>query len=155
MHVLCGVASPGGQSAPGLLPPDPDAADQVLAVADGTPRNPLTRQARRPLRVLAEMTGQLRSKLGMIFAGLFAVLVVGFIVLATAGRYPVPNALYLTALDTPGAAVTSTQKSTPEKWAQFLLTFDGMAFLPVVTAAVVGARLTGSLRSKERPLSGM
>ncbi len=35
-----------------------------------------------------------------------------------------------------------------------MLTFDGMAFLPVVTAAVVGARLTGSLRSKERPLSG-
>ena len=35
-----------------------------------------------------------------------------------------------------------------------MLTFDGMAFLPVVTAAVVGARLTGSLRSQERPLSG-
>ena len=35
-----------------------------------------------------------------------------------------------------------------------MLTFDGMAFLPVVTAAVVGARLTGSLRGKERPLSG-
>ena len=35
-----------------------------------------------------------------------------------------------------------------------MLTFDGMAFLPVVTAAVVGARLTGSVRGKERPLSG-
>jgi Trk K+ transport system NAD-binding subunit len=35
-----------------------------------------------------------------------------------------------------------------------MLTFDGMAFLPVVTAAIVGARLTGSVRGKERPLSG-
>jgi len=155
MHVLCGVASPGGQSAPGLLPPDPAAADLVLAVADGTPRNPLTQPPRRPLRVLAGMTGRLlRSKLGTIFAGLFAVLVVGFIVLATAGRYTVPNALYLTALDAAGAAVTNPQLGAPEKLAQFLLTFDGMAFLPVVTAAVVGARLTGSLRGQQRPLSG-
>jgi Trk K+ transport system NAD-binding subunit len=44
--------------------------------------------------------------------------------------------------------------SIPDKIAQFLLTFDGMAFLPLVTAVVVGARLTGSLRGGDRPVSG-
>ena len=34
-----------------------------------------------------------------------------------------------------------------------LLTFDGLAFLPVLTAVVVGARLTGSLQRRERPLN--
>ncbi len=45
-----------------------------------------------------------------------------------------------------------TRLSAPEKIAQFLLTFDGMAFLPLVTAAIVGARLTGSLRGTDRPM---
>ncbi len=89
-----------------------------------------------------------------MFLALFGVLVAGFVLLATAGGYSPGNALYLTFLDAAGAAVTNSRLSAPEKVAQFMLTFDGMAFLPVVTAAVVGARLTGSLRSKERPLSG-
>ena len=49
--------------------------------------------------------------------------------------------------------MTDTRKSSPEKIAQFLLTFDGMAFLPLVTAAIVGARLTGSLQTRDRPIS--
>ena len=153
-HVLCGLASPAGLAAPALLPPTPNAADLVLAVADGTPRNPLTRQRRRPLRLAADMIHLLlRSKLGLVFAGLFTLLLCGFILLATAAGYSVANALYLTALDAAGAAVTNARLAAPEKVAQFLLTFTGMAFLPVVTAAVVGARLTGSLRGHERPLS--
>jgi len=82
------------------------------------------------------------------------VLAAGFVLLATAGRYSPANALYLTFLDAAGAAVANPRLSPPEKIAQFLLTFDGMAFLPVVTAAVVGARLTGSARAADRPLSG-
>jgi Trk K+ transport system NAD-binding subunit len=93
-------------------------------------------------------------KLGLVFLALFGVLVAGFVLLVTAGGFSPGNALYLTLLDTAGAAVTDPQLSGPEKVAQFMLTFDGMAFLPVVTAAVVGARLTGSVRGKERPLSG-
>ncbi len=154
-QVLCGLASPGDRTGPGLLPPSPAAADLVLAVADGTPRNPLTRQRRRPLRFAADLARWLlRSKLGLVFAGLFALLLTGFVLLATAAGYSLPNALYLTALDAAGAAVASAQKGGAEKVAQFLLTFTGMAFLPVVTAAVVGARLTGSLRGSKRPLSG-
>jgi Trk K+ transport system NAD-binding subunit len=152
-QVLCGLASPGDRTVPGLLPPTPATADLVLAVADGTPRNPLT-QHRRPLRFLASLTQLVfRSKLGLVFVGLFALLVIGFVLLATVGGYSLPNALYLTALDGAGAAVASARLGAGEKVAQFLLTFTGMAFLPVVTAAVVGARLTGSVRGQDRPLS--
>ncbi len=152
-QVLCGLASPGDRAVPGLLPPTPATADLVLAVADGTRRNPLT-QHRRPLRFLASLSHLLfRRKLGLVFVGLFALLLIGFVLLATVAGYSVPNALYLTALDAAGAAVTDARLGGAEKVAQFLLTFTGMAFLPVVTAAVVGARLTGSVRGEDRPLS--
>lgn len=152
-QVLCGLASPGDRALPGLLPPTPATADLVLAVADGTPRNPLT-QHRRPLRFLASLSHLLfRRKLGLVFVGLFGLLLIGFALLATVAGYSVPNALYLTALDAAGAAVTDARLGGAEKVAQFLLTFTGMAFLPVVTAAVVGARLTGSVRGEDRPLA--
>jgi Trk K+ transport system NAD-binding subunit len=153
-HFICGLATTEDPASPRLLPPDQDSADLVLAVADGTPRNPLARQRRRPLRVITDLPQLLFGhKLGAVFLALFAVLVGGFALLAIAADYSPANALYLTFLDAAGAAVSNPGLSTPEKIAQLMLTFDGMAFLPVVTAAVVGARLTGSLRAKERPVS--
>jgi len=154
-HFVCGLATSGQDGSPQLLPPGPGTTDLVLAVADGTPRSPLTRPSRRPLRALARLPALLVGpRLGAVFATLFAVLVGGFVLLITAGGFAPGNAVYLTFLDAAGAAVSDPQLGTPEKVAQILLTFDGMAFLPVVTAAVVGARLTGSLRWKERPVSG-
>ena len=154
-HLVCGLATTGQGHSPQLLPPGQDGADLVLAVADGTPRNPLTRPSRRPLRALARLPTLLFGpRLGVVFLTLFAVLVGGFVLLVTAGSFAPGNALYLTFLDAAGAAVSDPRLGMPEKVAPILLTFDGMAFLPVVTAAVVGARLTGSLRGKERPLSG-
>ncbi len=154
-HAICGLATTGGAGEARLLPPDADPADLVLSVADGTPRNPLNQAGRRPLRLAARLPRLLFGhKFGVVFLILFSVLVAGFVLLATAGGYSPGNALYLTFLDTAGAALTNSGLSAPEKLAQFLLTFDGMALLPVVTAAVVGARLTGSLRGPDRPLSG-
>ena len=92
-------------------------------------------------------------KIGAVFAVLLMVLVAGFVLLVTAGGFSPANALYLTFLDAAGTAVTSPKLTAPEKIAQFLLTFDGMAFLPLVTAAIVGARLTGSLRGTDRPMA--
>ncbi len=153
-HILCGFGSTDDPLSRRLLPPEEQSADIVLAVADGEPRNPLTRRRRRPLRAALRTVNLLFGhKLGMAFVALFSVLVIGFTLLATAARYPVTDALYLTFLDAAGAAVSNPGLSGPEKLAQFLLTFDGMAFLPVVTAAVVGARLTGSLHGKELPIS--
>ncbi len=82
-----------------------------------------------------------------------AVLVTGYLLLALAVGYAPVTALYLTLLDAAGAAVSNPGLTAPEKAAQFLLTFDGLAILPLVTAAVVGARLTGSVRGAQQPLS--
>jgi Trk K+ transport system NAD-binding subunit len=153
-HFICGLATTEDPASPRLLPPDQETADLVLAVADGTPRNPLARHRRRPLRVLTGLPRLLFGhKLGAVFLTLFAVLVGGFVLLATASGFSLTDSLYLTFLDAAGAAVSDPRLNTPEKIAQFMLTFDGMAFLPVVTAAVVGARLTGSLHGKKRPVS--
>jgi Trk K+ transport system NAD-binding subunit len=152
-HIICGLAASAEASEPDLRPAGETATGLVLAVADGAPRNPLERERRNPLRAAARMTRSLFGhRIGAAFGALLGVLVLGFVLLATAGHISLPNALYLTFLDAAGAAFTNPQLSTAEKVAQFLLTFDGLAFLPLVTAAVVGARLTGSVRGAERPV---
>jgi Trk K+ transport system NAD-binding subunit len=153
-QVICGVAYGTDGGSPRLTPPQDAGSELVLAVADGTPRNPLARQRRNPLRAAARLLRMLFwHRFGAAFGCLLAILGAGFTLLATAVHYSAGNALYLTFLDAAGAAVTNPALSTPEKVAQFLLTFDGMAFLPLVTAAVVGARLTGSIRARDRPIS--
>jgi Trk K+ transport system NAD-binding subunit len=57
-------------------------------------------------------------------------------------------------MDLTGSALTSSTDSGAEKTAQVVLTLDGMAFIPVITAIVVGARLTGSVRRAPRPPGG-
>jgi len=152
-HVVCGLAaSADDHEGPRLLPPGTAGADLVLAVADGTPRNPLTRR-RDPARAV---TGVLRRlvwhKFGLVFTALLAVVVVGYVLLTY--RYSASNAIYLTLMDLTGSALTRTQDTGVEKVSQVLLTFDGLAFLPVVTALIVGARLTGSVRREPRPPGG-
>ena len=123
-------------------------------MADGTPRNPLARQPHRLRRGRADAAlAALATGSASPSARCSAVLVAGFVLLVTASHFSVANALYLTLLDAAGAAVTSAGLAPPEKVAQFLLTFDGLAFLPLVTAAMVGARLTGSVPRASRPLS--
>jgi Trk K+ transport system NAD-binding subunit len=152
-RVVCGLAETTDPLSPRLLPAEANDADLVLAAADGAAR-PLPRSRRRALRAIARTARVLFGhKLGVAFLTLLAVLAWGFILLATAGGFSLGNAAYLTFLDAAGAAVSNATLSPPVKLAQVLLTFDGMAFLPVITAAVVGARLTGSLRGRERPLS--
>src|SRR5712691_2747016 len=152
-HLICGLAADTAASSPRLMPPGDESAGLVLAVADGMPRNPLTRQHRNPLRDAARLLRRMFGhKIGAAFAFLIAVLVGGFLLLMIAGRFSASNALYLTLLDATGAAVSDPALPASEKIAQTMLTFDGMAFLPLVTAAVVGARLTGSVHGRDRPL---
>ncbi len=152
-HVVCGLVTPADDhEGPRLLPPGAAGADLVLAVADGTPRNPLARR-RDPARTV---TGVLRRlvwhKFGLVFTALLAVVLVGYVLLTY--RYSASNAIYLTLMDLTGSALTRTQDTGVEKVSQVLLTFDGLAFLPVVTALIVGARLTGSVRREPRPPGG-
>jgi len=149
-QVVCGLATPADdQLPPILLPPGAADADLVLAVADGTPRNPLARR-RDPVRaVLGLLRRLVWHRFGLVFTVLLSVIVVGFSLLLI--RYSLSNALYLTVMDLTGSAVTGAKLTGDEKWSQVLLTVDGLAFLPVVTALVVGARLTGSVRREPRP----
>ncbi|HUB20902.1 MAG TPA: NAD-binding protein [Streptosporangiaceae bacterium] len=149
-HVLCGLVSPADdQDSPRLVPPGTAGADLVLAVADGTPRNPLTRR-RDPARAAAGLLRRLvMNKFGILFTVLLTVIVVGFALLMV--RYSFANAAYLTLMDLTGSALTSYTDSGAEKTSQVLLTFDGLAFIPVVTAIIVGARLTGRVRTPRPP----
>jgi Trk K+ transport system NAD-binding subunit len=151
--VICGLADePGG---PRLLPPGSGPgypADLVLAVADGTPRDPLTRR-RNPAVALASMLRRLVwHKFGLVFGTLLAVAVAGFVLLRL--HYATVTALYETVMDMTGSAFTNSSTSATEKVAQVLLTVDGMAVIPVITAIVVGARLTGRVRRTPRPPGG-
>jgi Trk K+ transport system NAD-binding subunit len=153
-RVVCGLADTTGEGGPRLLPADPAAANLVLAVAEGRSQDPLERHRQNPLRAAAGLARRLLwHKLGVAFVFLLILLVVGFALLATAARYSLWDAFYLTMMDAAGAALTNSHDHGPEKIAQLILTFDGMAFIPVVTAAIVGARLTGSLRPGPRPVS--
>ena len=151
--VVCGLTD--DHDDPRLLPPGADLRDQahlVLAVADGTPRNPLARSP-NPARALAGLLRRLVGhKFGLVFTTLLAVIGIGLALLATV--YSLSDALYLTLMDLTGSALTRSQDSPAEKVAQVMLTVDGMAFIPVITAIVVGARLTGSVRRAPRPASG-
>jgi Trk K+ transport system NAD-binding subunit len=151
--VICGLADePGG---PRLLPPGSGPgypADLVLAVADGTPRDPLARR-RNPAAALAGMLRRLVwNKFGLLFGVLLGVIGVGFALLAT--KHSVSDTLYLGVMDLTGSALTDPTRSGAEKVAQVLLTVDGVATIPVITAIIVGARLTGRVRKTPRPPGG-
>jgi Trk K+ transport system NAD-binding subunit len=153
-HVICGLAESTDGGSPRLLPPGDQSAPLVLAVADGPPRDPLSRRRHWLHGIAGTLRRLLWHKIGAAFAVLLVVLTCGYLLLALAVGYSPVTALYLTLLDAAGAAVSNPGLTGPEKAAQFLLTFDGLAILPLVTAAVVGARLTGSVHGAQRPLAG-
>jgi len=156
-QVMCRLAVPGDPAgATRLLPPDaPETdADLVLAVADGTPRDRLARR-RHPVRSVLGMAYRLVwNKYGLVFAILLAVVLAGFVLLLQIPKYSVANALYLAIMSLTGSALTDTTRVWPEKISQVILTVDGMALIPVVTALIVGAQLTGSIRGEPRPRGG-
>ena len=92
------------------------------------------------------------SKFGVVFTVLLAAVVAGFALNFV--RYSFTNSVYLTLMDLTGSALVSSTASGAEKIAQVLLTVDGLAFIPVVTAIIVGARLTGTVRGAPRPPGG-
>ena len=91
-------------------------------------------------------------RFGLVFGTLLTVAVAGFALLLI--HHETVNALYLTVMDMTGAAFTGPGLSGTEEVAQVLLTVDGMAVIPVITAIVVGARLTGRVRRSPRPPGG-
>lgn len=154
-QIICGLAGSSDADAPNLLPPDDPAAGLVLAVADGTPRNPLSRQRRRRiLTSLRTVRWFFSTAIGLAFVVMTGVLAVGFAMLTLGRHDPVLTALYLTLLDAAGAAQTGPKVGRFEEVAQFLLTFDGLAFLPLVTALIVSARLPAAAAASQPPPGG-
>jgi Trk K+ transport system NAD-binding subunit len=155
-QVLCGLAVPDDPSGSTRLvaPEELDGrADLVLAVADGTPRDPLARR-RHPVRGALRLTRRLLwNRYGAIVLALSTVAVAGLILLAVAGHSPA-DVLYLGVMDMTGSAFTNPGDSGAEKVSQVLLTADGMALLPLLTAIIVGARLTGRIRGEPRARGG-
>jgi Trk K+ transport system NAD-binding subunit len=161
-QVLCGLAVPDdpGGIAQLIAPEELDAPQRgdnparlVLAVADGTPRNPLTREHRRLPGALRMARQLLWNRFGAIFAVLLALGVAGLALLTTAGHVP-GDVFYLGIMDMTGSALTDPRDKGVEKAAQVLLTVDGMALLPLLTAIIVSARLTGKVRGEPRPRGG-
>jgi Trk K+ transport system NAD-binding subunit len=155
-RVLCGLRVPDDPSGvTQLVSPEElnGDADLVLAMADGTPRDPLTRKRHPLLGTLRIARRLLWNKFGSVFAVLLALAISGFALLAAAGHAP-GDVLYLGVMDMTGSAFTSPQDDVAEKVAQVLLTVDGMALLPLMTAIIVGARLTGKVRGEPRPRGG-
>jgi Trk K+ transport system NAD-binding subunit len=157
-QAICGLVVPDDPAGTTqLVPPDELGGDPppglVLAVADGTPRDPLTRR-RHPVRASAGMLWRLTwNQFGLVFGILFVAVLAGFFLLVAA-RYSLSNAVYLTVMDMTGSALTNARLGGPEKVSQVILTVDGMALIPVVTAIIVGARLTGRIRGEPRPRGG-
>jgi Trk K+ transport system NAD-binding subunit len=153
-RVICGMAPDPGGGSPRLAGPQDDGSELVLAMDDRPSRKPLASQSRRSVRAFTRTVRTLLwNKMIIAFASLTAILVIGFGLLSAVPHYSAPTALYLTLLDAAGCAVTNVHATNLEKIAQFLLTFDGMAFLPLVTAVIVGARLRAPGRGVERPVS--
>jgi Trk K+ transport system NAD-binding subunit len=137
------------------------AARSTVRRLASTGRRQLAWVRRHPERAARNLLRRVtRSKFPMIFALLLAVAIAGFILLATTGpsgsdaSYSAGNVLYLGIMDLTGSALTNPVDHGGEKVAQLLLTADGMALLPVVTAIIVGARLTGRVRSEPKPGDG-
>jgi Trk K+ transport system NAD-binding subunit len=174
-NVVCGLVTVPGESAGAtrLLPPgmpyiEPEADPNmtrpdrsllrrderlVLAVANGERRNPLARQ-RHPGRTAVEVARRLAwNRFGAVFGVLIIALIVGF-TLVRAAHNNVSDSAYLTVMDLTGAALTDSTKGVALKWSQVILTLDGMAIVPLITALVVSARLTGSLRGQPKPAGG-
>jgi Trk K+ transport system NAD-binding subunit len=161
--VLCGLLVPDDPADAVQLaaPDDLDAlqhagnpARLVLAVADGSPRDPLARR-RHPVHDALRAARDLlwNQYIGIFTLVLFVLAVTGFAMLAAAGYNP-GNVIYLGIMDMTGSALTNSGDSLAEKVAQVMLTVDGMALLPLITAIIVGARLTGKVRGEPRPPGG-
>ena len=135
-RVVCGLADTSGHRTR-LLPPDPDTANLVLAVAEGAPDPLAGRRSSRVATTLRRAWSLLGNNLVRVAAALGVLIVVGYALLATVGRLGWGEALYETLLDAAGDAVPDTTLDTFRKLVQVMLVLAGLALIPVATAAVV------------------
>jgi Trk K+ transport system NAD-binding subunit len=160
-HVLCGLSDTRAASGPLLLPPDKDDAKLVLALADGTPRDPLVKYRRRRwpvVRMFGNLHNLVNRWLRLAIAVLVGLLVFGVVLQATVGGYSVLDAIYLTLFEVSGTANPDIRLPVVTKLTQLLVTLSGIALIPVVTATIVDSivriRLADSRGELLAPIDG-
>jgi Trk K+ transport system NAD-binding subunit len=136
-RVVCGLADTSGGTTR-LLPGDQAAADLVLALADGTPTDPLRRhRQRRSATVWRRARFLLGSGLVRLVLALVTLIVLGYVLMATAGHAGWAGALYQTLLDAAGDAIPDRTLAALDRVLQLVVTLSGLALIPVATAVVV------------------
>ncbi len=160
-HVLCGLADNPPAGGPLLLPPDAEGATLVLALADGTPRDPLAKYRRRRLPLvglLGDLHNVVNRWLRLAIAVLIVMLFAGIGLQATVGNYSLLDAIYLTLFEVLGTADPDIGLPLVTKLTQLLVTLSGIALIPVVTATIVDSivriRLADSRGRLLAPISG-
>lgn len=145
--VVAGLARRPERGTPELLPADEDRADLVLARVPvhesgrivGTRRAALRESVSSAWRRLR--AGATRS-LARATLALLALLVLGTVGFATFAGLSWGDAIYLTVLDSAGAADPDTHASGVARTIQALVTVVGIAIIPLVTAVVVDAAVS-------------
>jgi Trk K+ transport system NAD-binding subunit len=157
-RIVCGLATTAPNMQPRLLPEDQNAANLVLAVADGSQSDPLNsyRRQRLPgLVALRRMRGLVSRTLLIFLATFLVLLVLVTVAFATAGdHYSWWDSIYLTILDAAGAAQPQPGDPSIEKIAQAVVTITGIALIPITTATVVDAVFGGRLAATLGRLRG-
>ncbi|WP_433033375.1 NAD-binding protein [Actinomycetospora sp. CA-053990] len=145
--VVTGLAHRPHRGAPELLPTREAAADLVLARVARHRQGRLvgTRRAawRRVLTLMWRRTrASMTRSLARATLGLLALLVLGTVAFATLADLSWGDAIYLTVLDSAGAADPDTHVSAVARTVQALVTLVGIAIIPLVTAVVVDAAVS-------------
>ncbi|GGK29323.1 potassium transporter TrkA [Pilimelia terevasa] len=162
--VVCGLAGPGPDGRTALLPADESRADLVLAEAGGGRPGGAEREVRRLARIgrwrrpFADAWWTARGVLrrGTTVALLTCVLAVAVASWVLARAQPGPHdflpSLYLALLTTAGNAEIDPAATGATKAAQVVLALAGLAFVPLLTAAIVDTLVTVRLARESRRL---
>ncbi len=135
-RVVCALADTSGETTR-LLPGDQAAADLVLALADSTPAGLDGGPRHRSAALWRRVRFLLGSGLVRLVVSLVALIVTGYVLMATVGRAGWGGALYQTLLDAAGDANPDGRLGSAAKVLQLVVTLSGLALIPVATAVVV------------------
>jgi Trk K+ transport system NAD-binding subunit len=157
-HVVCLLAAAASDGPPAALLPDPpvtpDPGDVVLAEATGRPAGTVmaarrivrSRRRRRPARVLLRaVRAMVDRRLGVAALVVALVVAVSGTILARATGVGLWQAVYLTLLTAVSGSDADLEHGAAVQLVQLLLTLAGLALVPLITAAVVGAVLNARL----------
>jgi Trk K+ transport system NAD-binding subunit len=129
-----------------LLPHDPDAADLVLVLAEGqsAPRD----QSQRSRITLRQLRFLLRNPLIAVLVVALLLVAVGLVLMSVVGHRGWGEAVYESLIDAAGDAQLESDWDWFDKTVQLLVTFGGLALIPIITAIAIEGRLRARLAAQ-------